>query len=424
MIVVKNSIKNKLMIKSKENELYADYIATGRISPILEQYMIENIYPYYANPHSNAFFSKIITENIQKTREYIRRTMNLKQNQIIIFTGNGATAATNHLSRSLNLSEYKNINIIISLYEHHSNFLPWKELQKIYKNIKLYIIPLTEDGTIDYNWYYNKIKIFINDDLTITSITACSNVTGIHTDIKLIRTIINNTVKSKGWLFVDYACSAPYVNIDTSFLDAIFISMHKFIGGPGCPGILICNKELFKNSSPIVCGGNCIRKANSTDIIYEDDLQKREQAGTVNILGEIKTKLVLMIKDIYFPIIQSNETFLTNYIHDQFTRLSNKYLSLHILYLNKNINNRLPIISFYIDNCHHHKIVKILSDTFSIQARSGYSCAGLFGEYIKNKFNADGFCRLSFHWLMTIDEVMKIINSVEYVILNHASFKM
>lgn len=398
------------------NIIYADYIATGKPCKIIENYIIENIYPYYSNPHSNAYASKIISNHINSTKEYIRSSMKLKPNQVIIFTGTGATAATNHLARSLDLSHYNKISIILSLYEHHSNFLPWYELQRHNSNIRIFIIPLTDEGELDYEWYYKLLQTLKNEEIIITSVTACSNVIGIHTDIKLLRNIIRKTIGcTKGLLFVDYACSAPYVAIDLSIINAAFFSMHKFIGGISTPGLLICDKELFAQKEPITCGGGCVKKADSEGVIYDDNLEKREEAGTINIIGQIKTKLVLMLKDLYLHShIEKNEKFLTRYIHNKLSFICNQYPGVNVLFLNKQINNRLPIICININGCHHNNIVKMLSDK-NIMTRGGIACCGLFGEFIKKKYGFTGWCRISFHWLMTIDEVNYILKCIEDV---------
>jgi selenocysteine lyase/cysteine desulfurase len=400
MIPVKHL--SRIVIPSLPNTIYCDYIATGRPSPVIEEYIINNVYPYYSNPHSNATYSKVISKMIRESRLYIRSVMNVRDDQVIIFSGNGTTSAINHLANSITFPA--SFNVILSLYEHHSNFLPWKE-----KGGTIYIVPINETtGVIDYNAYEEIVKNLTG--LTITSITACSNVTGIKTDLKRIKKISPNTL-----LFVDYACSAPYVDIDASIADAVFISMHKFLGGVQCSGILICNKTLFNKKAPITCGGGCVIKADTTSVKYLSNLEKREEAGTVNIIGQIKTKFVLMLKELYKEAIITNEMFITNYIHSKANMLNSKYPFFIVLFLNQSLNNRLPILTFFVRGVHHNTIVEKLSD-HGIQSRGGWSCCGLLGEYLKNKYGIDGLCRISFSWIMSLKEIDKVFEKLDLVL--------
>jgi selenocysteine lyase/cysteine desulfurase len=395
--------------------LYADYTGSGLPSPIIDKYLVNNIYPYYANTHSNSFCSQYMNNQIELTKEYIKKTMNLKSTQSILFTGNGTTGATNHLINSLNFNKYNKINVLISLYEHHSNFLPWIEKAKIYHNINIVLIPLN-DGLIDYNKYAEIMSELNKYDLTITSITACSNVSGIKTDLIKIRQIINYYFGNKGLLFVDYACSAPYVKVDASICNAIFISPHKLIGGNSTPGLLIADSNLFMNSCPYAPGGGCVKKANDEIIEYIDDIEERESSGTPNIIGIIKIRLALILKDKLFDIINYNEYAILNYVHYKLSEIKKKYPKLTVLYLNKHLKNRLPIICISIEDMHFNEIVKLMNDKYGIQTRGGISCSGLFAKYIENTMDIKGWCRISFHWSMTESDVNYILSAIESIL--------
>lgn len=421
MITIDFDTRKNLLFYNKKF-IYADYTGTGQPSPLIDNYLNTNVYPYYANTHSNSLWSTIMTNQIKNSREYIRKKMNLRDDQKIIFTGNGTTGAINHLVNSLNYVKYNNINIIISLYEHHSNYLPWIEKSKLYSNMKIYIIPL-KDGIIDYEWYTDLLTKLNPNDLNITSITGCSNVSGIITDIKNIRNIINRILGPNGLLFVDYACLAPYKYIDASLSNACFISPHKFIGGITTPGLLIADEKLFMNKCPYAPGGGCVKQADDTEIIYEDNIETKESGGTPNIIGIIRIKLVLMIKDIYFDVIQTNEKFITYYVHDKLKNLVSRIPNLTVLYLNKHLHHRLPIVCISISGCHYNAIVKILSNLFGIQTRGGISCCGIFARHIKKTMNIDGWCRISFHWLMTFDEINYILNAIENIAFNHKNLE-
>jgi len=407
------SIKTPLVNNIKI--LYADYIGTGRPSPIIESYLVDNIYPYYANTHSNSFCSEYMNNEIELTKKYIKTTMNVKSNQSIIFTGNGTTGAINHLVNSLDFKKYKKINIIISTYEHHSNFLPWVEKAKLFNNIDIILLPLNNNGLIDYDKFTNILLQLDKNNLIITSITACSNVTGIITDLVKIRNIINLNIGTYGLLFVDYATLAPYTKIDASICNAIFISPHKFIGGNSTPGLLIADTNLFMNKCPYAPGGGCVKKANNEIIDYIENIEERESSGTPNIIGIVKIRLAFLLKDKLNDIIIHNEHQITKYIHNKLTLISHKYSNLKVLYLNKHLNHRLPIICIHINNHHFNEIVKLLNNQYGIQCRGGVSCAGIFAKYIENTMGIQGWCRISFHWSMSHEEVDYILNAIESI---------
>jgi selenocysteine lyase/cysteine desulfurase len=311
-------------------------------------------------------------------------------------------------------------------YFHHKyQGIPEHGYTKIFEsildhsNIKIHIIPLTQNGEINYKWLENILENLNPNDLNITSLTGCSNVSGIITDIEKVKIIINNTLGSNGLLFIDYACSAPYKSINASLSDACFISPHKFIGGISTPGILIANKSLFMKDCPYAPGGGCVKMADDLKILYEDDIETRETGGTPNIIGIIRIRSTLMIKDLYFDVIEKNEKYITKYIHGKLSKIVSKLPNITVLYLNKSLDKRLPIICVSLNDCHFNDIVKIMSNLFKIQTRGGIACCGLLARYVKESMNINGWCRISFHWLMTQYEIDYILNAIEYIALNH-----
>lgn len=402
-------------IFKKTKILFADYTASGRMSPIIDNYLTKHIYPYYSNTHSNAYCGIFMKNKIKECKEYLRKILHLRESQKIIFTGNGTTSAINHLVNSIDPTTYKNITIYYSTFEHYSNHIPWLELSKRHKNINIKCIPLNTDEVIDLEFLKQELKKK-QDSINIITITACSNVTGIKTPIEEISKL---RVQDKTFLFVDYACSAPYDKLDGHQVDVMFISPHKFIGGPGTPGLLIAEKSLFQHNSPVNPGGGCIKTYKKNKCKYTADLETRESAGTPNILGIIRLYFAFKLKEHYFDIITNNEHILTKLVYSKFNDFENKYPQFKIICFNKNNKtSRLPIISFIIDNMHYNYIVALLNDLFGIQTRGGISCCGILGEYIEQKWKVKGWTRISFHWLMTIKEVEYIINSVEFIILN------
>lgn len=439
MISVNEKIKDLILYKSPTIKtpfhnnikvIFADYIASGRPSPIIEDYINGNVLPYYSNTHSNAYCGIMMKNLVNETKEYIRNNLNTGQKKII-FTGSGTTCAINHLIFCLNLEKNKDnkINIFLTPLEHHSNYLPWIELSKRSNNITVHIIPITDNFQINTNWLEESIKNTAEDVFNIITITACSNVIGIKYNITNIYNMLQkyNTCNccygKKNLLFVDYACSAPYVRIDGSVCDAFFFSPHKFLGGISTPGVLIANRELFHNQSPFTPGGGCVKSVCSKKIEYEKDIEKREMAGTPNIVGIIRIKKVLQLKKMMMNTIEHNEKAMSTYVFDRFRQMSDVNNNLIVILPECCIDDRLPIVCIAMRHLHYNLIVALLSDMFGIQTRGGVSCTGILAEMIQKKYNITGWCRISFHWLMESKEIDYIIDSVKYVLENGDQYK-
>jgi len=411
-------------IKTKLNKnvklLYADATGTGKPSPIIDNYVATNILPYYANTHSNSFIGEEMNNLIKNTRKYIHKIFNLRKDHCILFTGNGATGAINHLINSIDFSKFKKVNIMISLYEHNSNYVPWVELMHKNKKINLWILK-NNNYNIDINNLDKTLKEFnkIKNSLNIVSITACSNVTGIFTNIKTIASVVNKYKKNNknNYIFVDYACSAPYVNINGSFLDAFYISGHKFLGGYSTPGILIASTNLFNKTNPFIMGGGCVDYANFNVIKYSNNIEEKESAGTPNIIGIIKFKKVLELKTELLPIILHNEKIISSYVFDKCNFLTNKYKNFKIIFPDIKIQ-RLPIIAFSITGLTFDNITMLLSDLFGIQARGGTTCCGLLSDHIYKSIGMYGWCRITFSWYMNKNEIIYILDAIEFIIKN------
>lgn len=276
IIILPNKIKELILYKSPVIKtpfhdnikvMFADLTASGRPSPLIENYITENVLPYYSNTHSNAYCGIMMKNMVTDTKNYIRKCLSIDKTKKIIFTGSGSTCAINHLIYCLKLEDNKKVNIFVTALEHHSNYLPWVELAKK-MDISLHVIPIKDNFDIDVDYLENKIKT--NDSLmNIVAITACSNVLGIKIDVANIYNILQKynicsldkecCYGKRNLLFVDYACSAPYVEINGNLSDALFFSPHKFLGGISTPGVLIANRELFQNSSPFTPGGGCVK---------------------------------------------------------------------------------------------------------------------------------------------------------------------
>ena len=398
--------------------LYADWTATAKVSPYIEKLLVKYVYPYYSNTHSNSQYGLLMKKYIDNTKYIINKCFNLTDDHLILFIGSGCTGAINYLIKSIDFEIYDEVYIYISIYEHHSNYLPWVLICNIYKSVKLIIIPLIKDSEhIDLNFFKTSLQNILNkNSLIICSIISASNVNGYILPISKIKNILNKT-SLKYFLFSDYACSSPYIDIDASIFDAIFLSPHKMVGGAQTPGILIAKKQLFTKSYPLFPGGGCVKMANSSIIEYESSLESRESAGTPDIIGIIRIGLVIKLKYKYFNFIKHNEKILFKYMKFEINRLSIKYPIFKTIFYDKS-NNHLPILSFNIFGLHHSYISSQLNDKYAIQSRSGISCAGLLAEYCELYYNIKGWCRISFHWSMKKKEILYIFECIEDIIIN------
>jgi selenocysteine lyase/cysteine desulfurase len=427
--------------------IYADWIASGRLYKPIEDKISKDIGPFVANTHTETSVTgSAMTLAYINARSLIKKHVNANEEDVLINVGTGMTGAINKFQRILGLKLSENLKehtvvpeatkpvVFISHMEHHSNQTSWLETIS-----KVIVIPSNEKGLICLDSFQKLLEEYEHVPIKIASVTACSNVTGIITEYQEVAKLIH---KYKGLCFVDYACSAPYVDIDMhpkdseAYLDAIFFSPHKFLGGPGASGVLIFNKKLYKNMIPDNPGGGTVAYTNPWgDHDFVDDIETREDGGTPGFLQTIKTALAIQLKEkMGTPQIQEQEHILIQRLFDKLLTLPN----LHILA--EEHQDRLGVFSFYIDNAHYNLIVKLLNDRFGIQTRGGCSCAGTYGHYLLNVdvntsraieqkilegclLERPGWVRLSVHPTMTLKEIDFICKAITEVAAKHKIWK-
>jgi selenocysteine lyase/cysteine desulfurase len=319
--------------------------------------------------------------------------------------------------------------------EHHSNQTSWLESE-----VDVVVVEPGEGLLVDPERLRKEIKKYKNREIKIGSFSACSNVTGVIPPYYELARIMH---EYDGYCFVDFAASAPYLEIDMhptdplERLDAIYFSPHKFLGGPGSSGVLIFNKDLYKNVVPDQPGGGTVKWTNRWGkFAYIDDIEQREDGGTPGFLQAIKSALCIKLKEeMSIEKIRQREKELLEIAFEELRKIK----GLHILA--DNVVDRLGVISFYIDNLHFNLIVKLLNDKFGIQTRGGCSCAGTYGHFLlhvdKNtsKHITDkidhgdlsekpGWVRLSIHPVMTNEELHFIIKAIEEIVNNIEEFSV
>lgn len=417
--------------------IYADWTASGRLYGPIEDKLKKDIGPFVANTHTETTTTGCsMTLAYHEAREIIKRHVGSDHNDVLITEGSGMTGAINKFQRILGLKVSENLKehtkipedkrpvVFISHMEHHSNQTSWLETIA-----KVVVIPFNEHGLICLDSFESLLCKYESHPIKIASVTACSNVTGIITDYYAVAKLIH---QHNGLCFVDFACSAPYVQIDMhpdeedAHLDAIFFSPHKYLGGPGSPGILIFNKKLYKNLVPDNPGGGTVKYTNPWgDHDYIEDIELREDGGTPGFLQTIKAALAIRLKDkMGVSNILKREHQLTSYILGRLSQIDGLVL------LAPEHQKRLGIFSFYFEDVHYNLVVRILNDRFGIQTRGGCSCAGTYGHYLLNVneitskalemkilegclADRPGWIRMSIHPTMTDEEAKYICDSIE-----------
>jgi selenocysteine lyase/cysteine desulfurase len=373
----------------KKKIIYTDWTASGRLYRPIEEKLCNEFGPYVANTHTETTVSgTAMTRAYHKAKHIIKDHVHCNEDDVLIVCGSGMTDAVNKFQRILglkvpeNLQKFTNVPdeirpvVFISHMEHHSNQTSWLETIA-----KVEIIPPGEDGLFCMGNLEILLEEYKDYALKIASVIGGSNVTGIQTPYHDIAKVMH---QHGGVCFVDFACSAPYVEIDMhpkdeeQALDAIFFSPHKFLGGPGTSGILIFNNKLYKNMIPDCPGGGTVSWTNPWgEHKYIDNIEDREDGGTPAFLQTIKTALAIRLKEqMGVDNILKREHEIVDYIFDNLKAVENLKI------LAGQHQDRLGVISFYIDHLHYNLGVKLLNDRFGIQTRGGCSCAGTYGHFL------------------------------------------
>lgn len=428
--------------------LYADWIASGRLYYPIEDRITKVIGPYVGNTHTETSETgTLMTKAYHYAHNKIKKHVNAGPNDVIITAGTGMTTVINKMQRIMGL---KNCNMIkgydclqkiekpvvfLSHMEHHSNHTNWFET-----NVDVVVLKPTKDLLIDLDELRYQLEKYKQRVFKIGSFTACSNVTGIETPIHEMAKIMH---EYGGIIFVDFAASAPYVDIDMhpaddemKKLDAIFFSPHKFLGGPGSSGVMIFDQTLYNSPSPDNPGGGTVDWTNPWgEYKYIDDIEVREDGGTPGFLQAIRTALAIEVKNqMDTRKMLLREQVLVAKAFTEFRKIK----GVHILA--DNIEKRLGVLSFYLKDVHFNLVVKILNDRFGIQVRGGCACAGTYGHYLLDVSHdksrkitelinhgdlsqKPGWIRASLHPTMTDEELDVLIFGVTEIMRHHREWQ-
>ncbi|KAK4416715.1 hypothetical protein Salat_2497000 [Sesamum alatum] len=450
---------------------YADHTASGRSLRCIENYIATNLLPFYGNSHtSDSYVGYRTTKMVHEAANYVKKCLGGGEDDAIIFCGSGSTAAIKRLQEVMGiaipsilrervlkcLSDEERWVVFVGPYEHHSNILSWR--QSLAEVVE---IGLDHRGLIDMEELRRKLDFYKGKNRPVLgSFSACSNVTGICTDTRAVARLLHQV---GGFACFDFAASGPYTKIDMRSgemdgYDAIFVSTHKFVGGPGSPGILLMSKALYRlgSSPPSTCGGgtvNFVNSYNEKDTIYSDNIEEREEAGTPAIIQKVRAALAFWTKEYigYKPILILENRYIAR-------ALQRLVPNPHIWVLGNTTAKRQPILSFLIHSTtyssssrggagldlwretgntidkplHGPFVAKLLNDLFGIQARGGCACAGPYGHSLLNvdephslAFRSaiqkgysgikPGWTRVSFPYYMSEEEFEFILTAIEFL---------
>lgn len=461
--------------------LYADHTASGRSLRYIEDYIVKHVLPFYGNTHTeDSYVGSKTTRMARKAASYIKRCMGAGPDDALLFCGSGATAAAKRLQEAIGvacpaalraraasqLRAEERWVVFVGPYEHHSNLLSWR--QSLADVVQ--VGAGADDGLVDLAALRRALGSpeYASRPM-LGSFSACSNVTGVLTDTRAIARLLH---QHGAFACFDFAASGPYVDIDMRSgemdgYDAVFLSPHKFVGGPGTPGILLMNRALYRLAGmpPSTCGGGTVAYVNGfseEDTVYYDDIEEREDAGTPPIVQKVRASLAFWVKEhVGRDAVAMRERA---YAEAAMARL---LANPSVEVLGNVAARRLPIFSFLVyppddddgaavavavahddadaDDAssaspaprrrlplHGRFVAKLLNDLFGIQARGGCACAGPYGhallgvgedlslrirDAIVRGYHGvkPGWTRVSFAYYLSRDEFRFVLAAIDFV---------
>ncbi|MDR4345169.1 cysteine desulfurase SufS [Bacillus anthracis] len=373
--------------------VYFDSAATSQ-KPIQ---VIETLERYYKEYNSNVHrgvhtLGTKATDAYEGAREKVRKFINAKSMEEIIFT-RGTTTALNTVAASYGLENVKEGDeIVISYMEHHSNIIPWQQVAKK-TGATLKYLPLQPDGTISIE----DARQTITPNTKIVSIMYVSNVLGTINPVKEIGAIAH---ENGAIMVVDGAQSTPHMKVDVQDLNCDFyaLSAHKMCGPTGI-GVLYGKKELLNNMEPIEFGGEMIDFVDLQESTWKE-LPWKFEAGTPIIGNAIGLGAAIdFLEEIGLDNIEKHEHELAQYALERLSEVDDV-----TIYGPK---HRAGLVTFNIEDVHPHDVATVL-DVEGIAVRAGHHCAQPLMKWLK----ASSTARASFYLYNTKEEIDTFVESL------------
>jgi len=445
--------------------VYCDYTASGRCLAFVERYL-QSLQRIYANTHTeDDLTGRSMSRLLHAAERTIKEAVNAGPQGRIVAVGTGATGAIDKLQQIVGVAlapatrkavgelmrdffgeeqfeafkahqRARQPVVFVGPYEHHSNEVTWRQgLATVVE------VNLADDGSVDLAHLESLLKSAeYQGRLRIGAFSAASNVTGMRSPVRAIAKLLH---AHGAYACFDYAASAPYVEIDMNppvdgngdaSIDAVFLSPHKFLGGPGSSGVLVFNERLYQRDlPPSVGGGGTVDYVSPIDQDFLRDIEEREKAGTPGVLQTLKAALALDLKrGIGVGRIERREQELLSCAMARWS--ANERIE---ILGNPEPSRRIGIVSFNLREprgryLHPKFVTVLLNDLFGIQSRAGCSCAGPYGhrllgidqptselyrDWVRKGFQGikPGWCRVGFHYTMDDAEAAYILDAVEFI---------
>lgn len=393
-------IRNQFPILNQEVNgkplVYLDSSATSQ-KPVK---VIETIEKYYREINSNVHrgvhtLGTRATDAYEGAREKVRKFINAKSTQEVIFT-RGTTTSLNTVAASYAAANLKEGDeIVITYMEHHSNIIPWQQVARR-TGAQLKYIDLQEDGTISLD----TVRETITPNTKIVSVMQVSNVLGVINPVKEIAQIAH---ENGAIMVVDGAQSAPHMTIDVQDLDCDFLAFsgHKMCGPTGI-GVLYGKKHLLENMEPIEFGGEMIDFVHLHESTWKE-LPWKFEGGTPIIAGAVGLGAAIdFLNEVGLDNIAEHEHKLAAYALEKMSAVEGM-----TIYGPKDAANRAGLITFNIKDVHPHDVATVL-DAEGIAVRAGHHCA----QPLMRWLNATATARASFYLYNTEEDIDKLVEGL------------
>lgn len=394
--MIRSDIKSLFPILQEEVNghplVYLDSAATSQ-KPISVIQTVEDYYNRYnSNVHRGVHtLGTLATDAYEGAREKVRKFINAKSIEEIIFT-RGTTTSINTIAASYGRANLKaGDEIVISMMEHHSNIIPWQQVAST-TGATLKYIPLEEDGSISIE----KAKEVITTNTKIVSIMQVSNVLGVINPIKEIAKIAH---ENGAVMVVDGAQSTPHLKVDVQDLNCDFFAFsgHKMCGPTGI-GVMYGKKEHLERMEPVEFGGEMIDFVGLYESTWKE-LPWKFEGGTPIIAGAIGLGAAIdFLNEIGLDNIEAHEHELAAYAMERLSEIEGLRI-----YGPRNPQNRAGVVTFNLDDVHPHDVATVL-DSEGIAVRAGHHCAQPLMKWL----NASATARASFYLYNTKEDVDRL----------------